>query len=339
MNNVSPRIIAEIGNSHEGSLGIALSMISMAADAGADIVKFQFHISEYESTLDEPFRDQTFIQDLSRKQYWERVSFSKDEWVKIFKHCEKNNIEFLCTPFSLEAAQILFENGLIKRWKIGSGDALNFQLLDFVFRTELEVLVSTGLINSSELKNLVDFISNNYNFKNLVLMHCVSEYPTNLVHSSISLIDEYRKMFSVRVGHSDHSGNISTLLYALTHEIDYIEMHLTPHKLFFGPDTKASITPEELEQVVKFKNDLEIMKASNFSRDQLYELSLKNAKIFRKSLYWNQDLPSGSKINAAHVAVKKPLAEIDAFRISEVIGRITNISVQRDKPINLSDLS
>ncbi len=311
----------------------------MAAAAGADIVKFQFHISEYESTPDEPFRDQTFIQDLSRKQYWERVSFSKDEWVKIFKHCEQNNIEFLCTPFSLEAAKILYNSGLIRRWKIGSGDALNFQLLDFVFRTNLEVLVSTGLVNSIEVKNLVDFVSNNYDFNLLVLMHCVSEYPTDLLHSSLGLISEYKKMFSVRVGHSDHSGNISTLVYALTQQIDYLEMHLTPHKLFFGPDTKSSIIPEELRQVVKFKNDLEIMRVSKFSRDELYELSYKNVKIFRKSLYWNKDLPSGSKIEIDHVSVKKPLAEIDAFRIEEVIGKSTNKSVQKDKPITLSELS
>ena len=339
MEHTSPKIIAEIGNSHEGSLGIALSMVTMAAEAGADIVKFQFHISEHESTINEPFRDKTFIQDTNRQEYWKRVSFTLNDWVAIHKHCEVSKIEFLCTPFSLEAAKILHENNLVKRWKIGSGDALNFSLIDYVFESDFEVLISTGLINQTELSSLLNHVSTNLKIQQLILMHCVSQYPTELKNSSISLILDYMDKFNVRTGHSDHSGNISTAIYALTLPIDYLEVHLTPHRLFFGPDTSSSITPNELKQVVKFRNDFKVIKDSKLSRDDLYQASLNTVKIFRKSLYWARDLPSGSIIKPDDVSVKKPMASIDSSQIQSVIGMKLNKSAKKDSPILFMDLA
>jgi len=143
MPSIKTKIIAEIGNSHEGSLGIACSFIDMAACAGAKFIKFQMHIPEYESSQDEPFRTNTFIQDTSRWNYWKRVGFSLNEWILIKEYCDTQKIEFMCTPFSLEAAKILWENKLIKRWKIGSGEISNLPLLDYVFKTGTEVLLST----------------------------------------------------------------------------------------------------------------------------------------------------------------------------------------------------
>ena len=334
----TPKIIAEIGNSHEGSLGIALSMVTMAAEAGADIVKFQFHISDYESTINEPFRDTTFIQDANRKEYWDRVSFTLNDWIRINEHCEASKIEFLCTPFSLEAAKILHQNNLVKRWKIGSGDALNFQLIDYVFKSNREVLISTGLINQTELSSLINHISNNHNFQQLILMHCVSQYPTELKNSSIGLILEYMDKFNVRVGHSDHSGNISTAVYALTLPIDYLEVHLTPHKLFFGPDTTSSLIPNDLKQIVKFRDEFKEIIDSKLSRDELYQASLDSVKIFRKSLYWASDLPSGFIIKLEDVFVKKPMASIDSSQIESVIGMKLNKSVTKDSPVLFEDL-
>ena len=339
MTHNSPKIIAEIGNSHEGSLGIALSMVTMAAEAGADIVKFQFHLSEYESTIKEPFRDTTFVQDANRKEYWDRVSFTLNDWIVINKHCEANNIEFLCTPFSLEAAKILHENNLVKRWKIGSGDALNFQLIDYVFKSKHEVLISTGLINQTELSILLNHISNNHNFQQLILMHCVSQYPTKLRNSSVGLILEYMDKFNVRVGHSDHSGNISTAVYALTLPIDFLEVHLTPHELFFGPDTTSSLIPQDLKQIVKFRNDFKEIMDSNLSRDDLYQASLNSVKIFRKSLYWASDLPSGLNVKIENVSIKKPMASIDASQINSVVGMVLKKSVKKDSPIFFEDLA
>jgi N,N'-diacetyllegionaminate synthase len=338
MSILKPKIIAEIGNSHEGSLGIALSMIDMAAKSGADIVKFQIHFSEFESTKYEPFRTSNFKQDKTRSDYWTRVNFSANEWYKIVEYCETKKIEFMCSPFSTEAAHFLFKNGLVKRWKIGSGEISNLPLLEFVFGTNFEVLLSTGLTDEKLLGKVISFIDQRFNLDKLILMHCVSQYPTNLSHTAMSLINEYSEKYKVRVGHSDHSGIVSTSLFALTLPIEFLEVHLTPNNLFFGPDTSSSLTPEELAFVVNFRNDLHEIKKSYFTRDQLFEMSRQTAEIFRKSLYWAANFDQGDTVKQSSFVVRKPWKGIDAFEANSIVGRTLTRKVIKGDPIQESDI-
>ena len=337
MEPYSPLVIAEIGNSHEGSLGIALSMVDIAANAGADIVKFQLHIAEFESTSLEPFRTDDFTQDVDRQSYWSRVGFTLDEWKLIKNHCDLNSVEFLCTPFSVEAAQLLFHNGLVKRWKIGSGEITNFQLMDFVFNTKLEVLVSTGLGNDNDIDKLVAYIKQNYDLDQLVLFHCVSQYPTNLEYASLNLIQALIDKYSVRVGHSDHSGSKSASFFALSYPISYLEVHLAPHKLFFGPDTSSSLTPRELLEVVQYRNDIFKMKHSNFTKNQLFEMSKSTAKMFRKSLFWASNMNKGQLIEQGNIIIRKPWIGLDASRLSELLGKKVKSNVLKGDPIKEED--
>jgi N-acetylneuraminate synthase len=334
---IKTKVIAEVGNAHEGSIGIAFSMIDMAKVSGADLVKFQFHISEFESTAFEKFRTNNFKQDRTRQQYWNRVSFTLDQWKLIKNYCDVNGIEFLCSPFSYEAARLLFENNLVKRWKIGSGEVTNFQLLSYVFGTGLEVMISTGLANEIDLTKLIMFIKKNYKLNQVVLMHCVSQYPTPLKNSSLGLIKDYGKKYSVRVGHSDHSGSLSAPFLALTYGIEFLEIHITPHKLFFGPDTSSSLTPDEFLKVTNFRDDLYLMNQSKQSRDQLFEMSKKTAGIFRKSIYWSSSLKSGMKIEENSIVVRKPWAEIDASELESVIGKTLVRNVEAGLPVRKKD--
>lgn len=327
------KIIAEIGNSHEGSLGIAFSFIDMAARAGAEIVKFQMHLPEFESTKDEPFRADTFLQDASRWNYWNRVGFSLNEWILIKEHCDHKKVEFMCTPFSLEAARILWENKLIKRWKIGSGEISNLPLLDYVFKTGAEVLLSTGLVTQNELDDLINFIGENYDVDSLVVMHCVSQYPVGLEKSSLHLINFFKERYQCRVGYSDHSGNISTALRALTLPISYLEVHLKPNDLFFGPDVTSSLTYEELEFLFKFKRDLILIEKALKSRDELFEESESTAKIFRKGLYWSRNCGIGTIISERDIILRKPEQNISGFDLNKVIGKELIKNVEAGAPI------
>ena len=338
MEKIKTRVIAEIGNSHEGSLGIALSLIDMAAKAGADLVKFQFHLSDFESTTFEPFRVNRFKQDKTRLDYWKRVGFTVDQWKMLKKHCDSKKVEFLCSPFSIEAAEVLHRNMLIKRWKIGSGEISNYQLLDYVFNTNMEVLVSTGLSDYNDINRLITYVRKNNYVDQLVLMHCVSQYPTPIKNSSLNLINEFSKSYRVKVGHSDHSGNISTSIFALTFPIEYLEVHISPHALFFGPDTSSSLIPEEFRQLIKFRNDFSIIKKSSYSRDELFKMSKKTANIFRKSLYWSLDLKAGSKITKSHMIVRKPWSEIDASEFQDLLGKEVKRNVVKGSPIRKKDI-
>jgi N-acetylneuraminate synthase len=152
--NSSPEIVVEVANLHEGSLGVAKSFVDIIGDAGVKTVKFQMHIAEEEGVRNEPFRIKFSDQDQTRQDYWRRVSLSLDSWLSLKSHCDNLNIEFLCTPFSIKAASLLHENKLVKRWKIASGQATDWTLIEYVAETRLPLIISTGLISDNELHQL-----------------------------------------------------------------------------------------------------------------------------------------------------------------------------------------
>ena len=127
-------IIEEIGQAHEGSLGIAHSYIDSMAEAGVSAIKFQTHIADAESSEFEPFRVKFSYEDKTRFEYWKRMEFSEDQWVGIKSHCDDAGIEFLSSPFSLAAIDMLERVG-VKRYKVGSGEANNHLMLEYLAKT------------------------------------------------------------------------------------------------------------------------------------------------------------------------------------------------------------
>ncbi len=139
-------IIAEIGQAHQGSLGLALSYINALAETGVDAVKFQVHIAEAESSEFEPFRKKFSQQDKTRCDYWKRMEFTPHQWKILKEHCELQNVEFLASPYSNAAVDVLEELG-VKRYKIGSGEANNFFAPVFI-STEKYTVKSPGEIGT-----------------------------------------------------------------------------------------------------------------------------------------------------------------------------------------------
>ena len=139
-----PYIIAEVGQAHEGSLGMALSYIDALAETGVDAVKFQIHIADAESSVYEPFRIKFSQQDKTRFDYWKRMEFSPEEWEILKSRCDEKQVEFLASPFSNEAVDLL-EELQVKRYKIGSGEVSNFLLLEKIAKTGKPVILSSGM--------------------------------------------------------------------------------------------------------------------------------------------------------------------------------------------------
>jgi N-acetylneuraminate synthase len=187
-------IIVEIGNTHEGSLGIAKSFVRMAAESGVTTVKFQMHIPEHEGIPNEPFRVKFSDQDENRQSYWRRVNFSLENWGLLKQYCDQVGVEFLCTPFSVEAAEVLFENKLVKRWKIGSGNATDWPLIDYVSKTGMPLLISTGLASEAELTKVKERLVALGSWENTTLLHCVSKYPASMDQLDLHLMDELAKL-------------------------------------------------------------------------------------------------------------------------------------------------
>jgi N,N'-diacetyllegionaminate synthase len=332
-----PEIIVEIGNSHEGSLGIAMSMVDMVENIGGRTVKFQMHLPEFESTRDEPFRKPFSSQDLSRFEYWERVNFSFDNWTKLINYVKTKNMEFLCTPFSIEAARWLFNNNAVRRWKVGSGDATNFPLIDFLIETQLPMIISTGLATAGEIRQLKERLLFRGAWDRVTLLHCISKYPVPAHETALHIIGELKKL-GCSVGYSDHSGEIYAPLLALSAGAEIVEVHMTPHKDFFGPDTQASLVPEEILHLIRYCDLSDRTVSDVRSKDELFAEVTETAAIFRKGLYWSRDLNAGEIAQLEDLCQLKPCLGVDSIHIDEVVGKVLDSNVRHLEPVSFSNL-
>ena len=232
-------IIAEIGQSHEGSLGIAHSYIDALAQTGVNAIKFQTHIAEAESSMHEPFRVKFSYEDETRFDYWKRMEFNKEQWIGLKKHCEDKNMEFLSSPFSIKAAKMLNDIG-VKRFKIGSGEVNNLLLLDVISSFKKPILLSSGMSNYTELDISTSFLGNkgiDYS-----LFQCTTSYPCKAGEWGLNLIPKLRKRYNVPIGFSDHSGDIFACLAAVSKGAKLIEFHTVFDKKMFGPDSLSSLS-------------------------------------------------------------------------------------------------
>ena len=321
-------IVAEVAQSHEGSLGMAHAFIDAIADAGADAVKFQTHIASAESTRHEPWRIKFSQQDETRYDYWKRMEFSEAQWQGLRSHALKVGLQFLSTPFSVEAFQMLSRVG-VAAWKVASGETANTPMLDLMLQTELPIILSTGMSSLGEIDNAVKQVKEKG--APLAVLQCTTAYPCPPEKVGLNLIPEFRERYDCFVGLSDHSGVIYPGLAAATLGIEILEVHVALSREMFGPDVAASITSEELRQLVDGVRFIERMKKNpvdkNASSQELFELR----RTFTKSVVARIDLQAGTVLQAEHLAIKKPGTGIPADRLPELIGRRLKRQIAKDE--------
>jgi N-acetylneuraminate synthase len=171
------------------------------------------------------------------------------------------------------------------------------------------------------------------------LMHCVSEYPTSLTRASLNQIVNLKE-YGCKVGFSDHSGEVSTALFASMLGIDLLEFHITPNKLFFGPDTSSSLDLPSAEFLIKTLDDFKVLSENNLSKNELFEYSKKTAEIFGRSIYWARSLAKGSKIQLIDMAFLKPATSgIPATNYEDLVGKVTLSNVQKGTQISPGDFA
>jgi len=314
-------IIAEIGQAHEGSLGIAHSYIDAIAGTGVDAIKWQMHIADAESSVHEPFRVKFSYEDNRRIDYWRRMEFTLEHWRGIKEHCEEKGMEFICSPFSNAAVEALEQLG-VNKYKIGSGEVNNFLLLEKICRTGKTVLLSSGMSSYHELLDSVEFVKSHGN--ELVLFQCTTAYPTEAKDWGLNVIRELKEKFDLPVGFSDHSGGITACVAAAALGASYFEFHVVFDKRMFGPDAKASLTIDETKELCKALHQVETALANPISKsDNSRFEELKG--IFEKSLAVNRDMKSGEVISLDVLEGKKPKGlGIDASKFRSIVGKKLN---------------
>ena len=319
-------IIAEIAQAHDGSLGIAHSYIDALAQTGVDVVKFQTHIAQAESSEFEPFRVDFSYEDQSRFDYWNRMEFTTAGWAGLKKHCEEKAMEFLSSPFSCAAVDIL-ENIGVDKYKIGSGELNNYLMLDKIARTGKPIILSSGMSDWAELDQTFNFLSS-YN-NELALLQCTTAYPTKPENWGLNLIPELKKRYKIPVGFSDHSATIHAGLAAVTLGAEILEFHVVFDRQMFGPDSQASLTIPETKTLVQGVRDITASMSSMYNRNNMDHLS-EVKTIFGKSLCTNTDLQMGTVIELEHLESKKPgNMGISARNFTDVIGKKVNRNLPR----------
>lgn len=325
-------IIAEVGSVHDGSFGNAGRLIDLAADLGADCVKFQTHIAAAETTRNAPMPP--YFKGEPRFEYFERTGFRIDQWKQLKAHAEKRGMQFLSSPFSIEAVELLEEIG-VDQYKIPSGEVTNIPMLDVIAQTGKPVLLSSGMSDWKELDAAVATILKRHN--KLSPMQCTSAYPCANERVGLNVISEMKARWGLPVGYSDHTHDNHAAFAAVALGATSVEKHLTFSKAMYGSDAPHSAEPDQFADLVDGLRAINEMLNNNVDKDDLAPYrSMK--QIFEKSVVAVRDIKAGTKLENGMLAVKKPGDGIPAAKLADVIGRVAKVDLAADSLLRGDDL-
>jgi N-acetylneuraminate synthase len=322
-----PYVIAEAAISHQGDFETAKRMVYIAHAMGSDAIKFQMHVLDNEMLRDVPTSD-NFAEPLYDTLHKTELPVEQHRALKAL--CESLGIDYLCTPFSAAAADILDGMGVLA-FKTGSGELTNLPLQRHIASKGRPMIVSTGMALVEEIQETVDALKAAR--VPLVLTHCVSAYPCPYNRVNIGNVPRYRELFDVPVGLSDHSLGIYTSLGAVALGACVIEKHYTLGKLQKGPDHAVSLEPYELGELVKG------CRAVFESRGAVREIFPEEKPIVawaRESVVSIRNIPRGTVITKDMVWVKRPSpgeGAIPAKDLEKVIGRTATADIATDRQI------
>jgi N-acetylneuraminate synthase len=322
-------IIMDACVNHNGSVETAKRMIESAKENGADAIKFQLHMPEKEMLENVP---QSYNFDEPLFKLLKRIDWTIDQHKEVMDYCKKVGINYLCTPFSVEAADILDDMG-VDAFKTGSGEMTNLPMLEHIAKKGKPMIVSTGM---SEIPEIVETVNALKKFKvPLIITNCTSAYPTKYKDVNLNVIPKLKKLLDVPVGHSDHSLGIYTSFGAVAVGACLIEKHFTLDRSQKGPDHKVSIEPHELKQLVEGVRAIE---QAMGSEKRILDDEKEIVAWARESVVSLRDIKKGSSITKDMVWVKRPGGGIPAKELGKVIGQKAKKDIPANSLIKLEDL-
>ncbi|MCW7471416.1 N-acetylneuraminate synthase [Leptospira kanakyensis] len=329
-------VIAEAGVNHNGDIKIAEELIQVAAEAGADIVKFQtFQANEISSKNAgrAEYQKVNMKEDGSQIEMLKKLELNLEMHLHLMKVCEKNKIQFLSTAFDFPSIELLSELG-IRLWKIPSGEITNFPYLKKIGSLKQEVILSSGMSTLGEIESALMVLTEQGTVRdNITVLHCTTEYPAPLEEVNLCAMETIRDAFRVKVGYSDHTEGIEISLAAVAMGANVIEKHFTLDKSLPGPDHKASLEPRELCDLVRGVRNIERALGDGVKKPSPSEL--RNIPIARKSIVAKQDIKKGETFSEKNISTKRPGSGISPIRWNEVIGRQAIKDFQEDDLIEI----
>ena len=308
-------ILAEAGVNHNGHLGMALKLVDVAVEAGADAVKFQKReLKNLYPTdlLDDPNSAEWAFQYML--PILKQTELTDDEFRKIKDYCDERGIRFMCTPWDEDSLRFLEEFDL-DAYKVSSADLVNIPLLAKLVETGKPLILSVGMATLKEIEHTVQFLKGKD--ASFALLHCVSTYPAPFESLNLRFIKTLQS-FDVPVGYSSHERGIAIPLVALTLGASIIEKHITLDRTLPGPDHPASLEPAGIKKLVRDIRNVELALGNN--EKYITTMEMLNRQVLRKSLVATRFLPKGTVITPDMVTVKGPGKGLSPQLIDELIG-------------------
>ncbi len=315
-------IIAEAGVNHNGDMVLAKKLIDLAADAGADLVKFQTFNADRLVTQQANKADYQIVTTESAEtqhQMLSRLELSAGMHHELIAHCAERNIGFFSTGFDIESVKFLMSLGM-NHFKIPSGEITNLPYLRYIGKLGKHVIVSTGMATLDDIESAINVLEQAGTPRShITVLHCTSEYPAPLEEVNLSAMQSIKAAFDVAIGYSDHTAGIETSIAAAALGATVIEKHFTLDKTLPGPDHKASLEPAELMAMIAAIRNIEIALGDGIKRVTPSEL--RNKKIARKSIVASKTIKVGDVFSSENITTKRPATGISPMCWDTVIGR------------------
>lgn len=331
-------IVAEIGVNHNGDMKTAKELINAAKKCGANAVKFQTFKAEKLVTKTAPKVKYQLKKNCEEETHYEmlkRLELSEKNQIIIQDYCKKKNIDFISTPYDIDSAKFLHEKLNVAVFKTASADVVDLPLQRYIASTGKPVMVAVGMATLGEIEQVCEIYRKEKN-SNLILLHCVSNYPCSDQSINLKVMQTLKDAFHLPVGYSDHSEGTMAATLSISLGAKVIEKHFTLRKYDEGPDHKASDTPEQFRELVTNVRRAELILGDSVKRRQEEENQM--AQVSRKSIHVKKTVRKGEKIAAEHLILKRPGTGIMPAEINRVIGRIARISMHKDYQISYMDL-
>ena len=328
-------IIAEAGVNHNGNLKKALKMVDIASKAKADYIKFQtfiptevcqkkFGLASYQK---KSFKKKSQIEMLDSL----KLSFKDFKIIK--RRCEQKKINFMSSPFDLKSLKFL-SSLKVKHIKVASGEITNIPLLREIGKLKKKVILSSGMSNIKEIRSALKIItSQGTKKKNIVVLHCSTEYPAKTNTLNLMSIKYLKDQLKTKVGYSDHSLGHEASLIAVTLGATILEKHFTLDKKLKGPDQKSSLDPIELIQYIKNIRKFEKSLGSYFKKP--YGDEIKNINIVRKQIVAKTYINKGEIFSEKNIITKRASRGIAASKWDKVLGKKSGFHFKPDENIKI----
>jgi len=328
-------IIAEAGVNHNGDLELAKQLVDAAAEAGADLVKFQTFSAERLVTRSAPkaeYQTRTTEKDESQFAMLRQLELSDEMHEALMAHCRERGIGFFSTGFDIPSLDYLASLGA-ERFKVPSGEITNLPYLRHIGSFGKPVILSTGMATLGEIEDALAVLeAAGTPRERITVLHCNTEYPTPMQDVNLLAMTRIRDAFGVAVGYSDHTASTEVPIAAVALGATVIEKHLTLDRNLPGPDHKASLEPDEFAAMARSIRNIEQAMGDGIKRPSPSEA--KNKPIAGKSLVAVKPIKVGERFTPENLTAKRPGTGISPMRWDEVVGRTATRDYSADELID-----